>query len=312
MDADRLYRFGNLVVASELPLTLPGVTDRADWHVRLTPELASSDVFVPYHTWQDPSGRATVTFGRSGHDRLITFGGVARFRVEARSRLITCSALDDAGAETLTQLLTNEVLPLVAGVDQVVLHASAVIAAEGAIAFAGRSGAGKSTIAVRLAQRGCSLLTDDVVLIEDRREGPYVVPMEAPVRLWPNTLRAIGGRIRVAQNVSGWRNRGRKRVLSATEARISYARQPAPLRKLFLLSPDASSGTPIAELDPRDALAEVLRHSFVLATDEAEFAGQCFDRVSRLLRHVRVYRLPLTSDLRALDRSIESMALNSR
>lgn len=72
------------------------------------------------------------------------------------------------------------------------LHASAVSNGAGTIAFAGESGAGKSTMAVAMADHGYTPLTDDLALIvRDGVEPPGVYPGSPLVRLWPNSVEAL-------------------------------------------------------------------------------------------------------------------------
>jgi hypothetical protein len=73
------------------------------------------------------------------------------------------------------------------------LHASAIATPQGAVAFLGNSGAGKSSIAAFLARRGHTILADDICLIDpaaarDRR----VLPVALWLKLWSATLDAIG------------------------------------------------------------------------------------------------------------------------
>jgi hypothetical protein len=74
-----------------------------------------------------------------------------------------------------------------------VLHASAVrTIGPGALAFAGRSGAGKTTLAHAFAATGAELLCEDSLALDvDRHDGSLmVVPFEQPMRQWTNAILA--------------------------------------------------------------------------------------------------------------------------
>jgi hypothetical protein len=71
------------------------------------------------------------------------------------------------------------------------LHASVVEVNGCGVAVAGRAGAGKSTTALRLAQRGHTLVTDDVSPLS-RQDAVTVHPFTRPVHVWPDAAAAIG------------------------------------------------------------------------------------------------------------------------
>jgi hypothetical protein len=76
-------------------------------------------------------------------------------------------ALGSDGVDSWQRLLIAQALPFAAvlrGLE--VLHASAVVAKQGAVGFLGPSGAGKTSLALALCRRGASFLADDVLAIE--------------------------------------------------------------------------------------------------------------------------------------------------
>ncbi|QNA84449.1 hypothetical protein G4G27_10930 [Sphingomonas sp. So64.6b] len=72
------------------------------------------------------------------------------------------------------------------------LHGSCVAVGGKAIVFSGPSGAGKSTTAAHLARRGHPLIADDVCAIEIIDGVPYVRPAFPRLKLWQDTLDAVG------------------------------------------------------------------------------------------------------------------------
>jgi hypothetical protein len=73
------------------------------------------------------------------------------------------------------------------------LHGSCLRFGDNAIVFYGNSGAGKSTLAAALAQRGHTLLSDDVCALSDMEGGWFVRPAFPRVKLQPASLKAIFG-----------------------------------------------------------------------------------------------------------------------
>src|SRR5690349_11204395 len=75
----------------------------------------------------------------------------------------------------------------------VCLHASAVAIGNEAIALLGPAGSGKSTTAAAFAERGYSVLAEDVVTLDDRGDRFLVRPGYPCIRLWPSSVKALYG-----------------------------------------------------------------------------------------------------------------------
>lgn len=76
------------------------------------------------------------------------------------------------------------------------LHASAVRVGDKAVLFCGASGAGKSTIAAALGERGCALISDDLAAITTRDGVAFVEPDGRGHKLWQHAIDGLelGGR----------------------------------------------------------------------------------------------------------------------
>src|SRR3954468_14330500 len=128
-----------------------------------------------------PAERATRVleerFGRDVPDRTIDTHPRAGYRLYARhfglARLspsgarILCSP-PDVAPWRWQRFLVGRILPWAAvlrGLE--VFHASAVAVDGRALAFVGPTGAGKTSVAVRLVARGARFLTDDVLALDD-------------------------------------------------------------------------------------------------------------------------------------------------
>lgn len=72
------------------------------------------------------------------------------------------------------------------------LHASAVLIDGQAVAFAGPSGIGKSTLAAAFAARGYTVVADDVVVVDGSTGRPMVRPAIPRLRLWREAVQIIG------------------------------------------------------------------------------------------------------------------------
>lgn len=72
------------------------------------------------------------------------------------------------------------------------LHGSAVTVGGKAYAILGDSGAGKSTLTAALLQRGCRLLSDDVIPVIFDNLTPIAIPSYPQQKLWQTSLDAFG------------------------------------------------------------------------------------------------------------------------
>lgn len=162
-------------------------------------------------------------------------------------------ALGVGGWPAWQRLLVAQVLPFAAvlrGLEA--LHASAVAIDGEAVAFVGRSGAGKTSVAAALSRRGAAFLADDVLALERRGErllGHSGPPLAGLARPEFERLRRSG------ELVGG--------TILAEDAREAIVRmrpppEPAPLGAIFLLDrraegPAEPSFEPV--LDPRELLS---------------------------------------------------------
>ena len=136
-----------------------------------------------------PGGRAWLTAVR---DRaLIQVNGIGAFEVEHGSR-IRSRLEDGAPSHAVSYWLHSAVASLLlAQRGQFALHASVVEVGGVAVAVCGERGAGKSTTALRLAQRGHPLVTDDVSVLRPG-DGVKVHPLGYPVRVLPESAQRLG------------------------------------------------------------------------------------------------------------------------
>jgi len=120
---------------------------------------------------------------------LLHVPDVARYLVEAGCRM-TIEPAAKVKEEVVTRFARMS--PLAALLYQrgiLALHAAAVADGQGAVLLAGDSGAGKSALLAALLQRGWSLLSDDLAVVDlDEEERAIVRPTFPEVALWPDAL----------------------------------------------------------------------------------------------------------------------------
>lgn len=209
---------------------------RAATSIRLlTPEQidaawgqAAERIFEPEY----PDRKTRFTVDRSSDHYRLWFEGFGRYIVAADGTTVGC----EHGAVSRDQqerFLFAQVLPLASVLQGYeLLHASAVCGQEGVAAFAGASGAGKTSLASRLVLRGAGFVTDDVLALEPRHDAPIVHPGPAFMAV-PNEDRSLidtaAGRLGTAVGTS-----------DKVHASPRAFGQGMPLRAIYYLEPALS------------------------------------------------------------------------
>ncbi len=253
-----------------------------------------------FHRWLLPGGRPWLAVGRLDDGYFVRFERTVDFLVEPRTRRIEVHPRRGIPPRTVRHLLLDQVVPmLIADAGRLVVHASAVDAGDGAIAFVGRAGVGKSTLAAALACGGAALVTDDCLVVDLARGAARVIPTYPGIRLRPDSLRALFpdalGSFGRAAHYSA------KRRVTNEGATIRFCRRPAPLKALYLLSAARRQrGYHVSRVSGHRAFAALLRCTFHLDVGQTRAARLALDRVAALVTAVPVFALQIPRDLRRL------------
>ncbi len=222
VDDRRCYRVFGLVVSLNLPMPmLPPAQGPADIEVQV--HQASVDEVSAFLDTSPPleSDSAALRFA---------FAEVGIFEVLAGRRIIL-RLTSQADLDNIRFYLLGTLLPL--ALHQrgfLILHAGAVVLEGEAVAFAGSSGAGKSTITAAFNGLGCPLLTDDITIIDLAGERPLVHPSHPHIKLDPAAAQMLGidpTRLELLHSAEPT-----KRGLQLTQL---IQRDPVPLRLICLL-----------------------------------------------------------------------------
>jgi hypothetical protein len=155
------------------------------------------------------------------------------------------------------------------------LHASAVVAAHGAVGFLGAKGQGKSTAAANFLQHGATLLTDDALPLWLLDDGVYGAPGLPHMKLWPETVEHA---LNLPSDLPSLLPSYDKRLF-VVHGHYPFADRPAPLRALYVLKaydPVSVGRTEITihQLSKRDALGVlVAQTSWLRLLAQTEAAG---------------------------------------
>lgn len=237
-----------------------------------------------------------LTIGRGGVCH-VNIPGVARYAIEDGTSIVIDPILPLDAPDIRTFLLGTVLGVLCHQRGLLPLHASAVQIGDMAVAFAGHSGAGKSTLAATLVARGHRLLADDIVAVDTRAPGgPIMLPSFARMRLWRDSLSAMG-----AMQVGLTRVR---RGLEKYQIAIpDFDTSPIRLASVYGLATARPSAQPgIQRLSGH--LATAVLSNNVYRANVAQMIGkqeEVFRALIELARGVPTWMLTRPQDLGALD-----------
>lgn len=249
--------------------------------------------------WYAQDGSTWLAFARYDGGYLLRFPGLADYVVSADARSITCRSQQAIPEETVRHLLLNQVIPItLSHLGKLVLHASACLTDKGAIAFAGFTGAGKSTLAASFGVRGFPVLTDDCLRIEERDGRMMSYPSYPGLRLWPESVEELFDHEPALQTLAHYTEK--KRLLFEADT----AEAPFPLRCVFILAPveeyGETSGVRISPLTASAALLATIKHTFQLDVTDRSHVTASFRRHERLIRHVPFFELTFPQQFECL------------
>jgi hypothetical protein len=248
---------------------------------------------MPFHHYEFDDGTIWTEFYRSGDGYLLRFPGLADFEVTADGKNVVAHPAEDTDAITVEHLYVNQLMPLaLSRQGQPTFHASAVTVPGGAVAFLGRTGMGKSTLAASFALGDSKFLTDDALLIVETDSGCLVKPSHPSLRLWEDSKEALIDPDAPQAAAVSYSSKAR---LLAGEA-LTFSDQAQPLLAAYVLGPDDGSGTSIRKLGGTDRYMAWLENSFLLDVTDQELLSQHFEWTDRISRAVPTFALTYARD----------------
>lgn len=234
------------------------------------------------HAWLNEDGSVALQLAicrarKAGASKryLLNFPEQGEFLLDPASRSIQIDVPSTIPENTIEHLLLDQAIPrLLAGRGHLVVHASIVRCGTRTVAFLGRSGWGKSTLAALLHEKGYPAICDDCALLEPHVEQILATPSYPGLRLHTDSIQhTLGSATAGTVAVSDYSSKQRIIDIGTPAALLD----PQPLAAIYLLgdptqAPDLLSIEPINEADACIALIE---HSFRLdPTDPAETVQQ--------------------------------------
>ena len=241
-----------------------------------------------FHQFVWPSGVVWTEFHRRGAAYVLRFPGLADFDVSADGTAVACSPTPGTDPVTIEHLYINQVLPLaLSRQGRLAFHASAVTVPGGAVAFLGRTGLGKSTLATQFARSGASFLTDDGLLLAPSADGYVVQPSHPSIRLWDDSHQALlDAGVTAAPSVSFT---SKSRFLAGDG--LLYCDEPQPLLAAYVLDDPASGDIVIRRTSMSEAVMGWLRNSFLLDVEDPAMLAQHFQHATAVAQAIPTYHL---------------------
>jgi hypothetical protein len=275
------FRSSGLDIRSEFEL--PGMP--------VAPAQPQPDVRIIRAALAPPASAAEPTLGAFhvvDGGLLLSVPGIARFLVRDGNEILVDIEPGARDGDAAIYLVGSAFGALLHQRGLTVLHASAVDVGGAAVAFCGAAGAGKSTLAAALGQRGFPLLVDDVCAVaRDAAGHPLVRPDGRQLKLWSDAVGslALGARAHT-------------RVRSLLDKfyvlpRIAGGTDAMALRALYVLWPGEGIDAPRLEpLDPIDALAAIRANAYPPGLMEAVGPGPSYfaDCVA-IAKSVKIFKL---------------------
>ena len=275
-----------------------------DLHQNRTPESDSwpADVVVtsgpPVEPRDEvPQGRVVLDFVGDGTrwysaaerpdgGYLLRFHGTCEFALSPGLGAVELAMVHGANPGVGGVLTTGAMLAFQLYLrEHTVLHGSAVQVADGALAFIGSSGQGKSTMATLQCADGAALITDDVLRVDTDTAGAPRVRLgatELRLRKGADALAARFAKDRLGERVSA----DERRILSLPDD----AEDKLPLRAMVIPVPDKDGGElRISELPASEALFAILNFGRLNGWADREIVSRHFAQVAELVKTVPVF-----------------------
>lgn len=184
------------------------------------------------------------------------------------------------------------------------LHASAVVHDGDVIAFAGVSGAGKSTMGAAMAARGCQHVTDDLAVLKiAAHESPTLYPGPRTIKLAPDSYWALG--FDPANGALMSPHHDKMRFTSSSALRPAQALKLAAIYLLELSDDEEVTIEPVAGIRATAALAGEIYRSGWLGPMEI-FEVRMRD-IAMLARRTPCFRLRRSHRLDQLPKVVDAV-----
>lgn len=287
-----------------------------EWH---TGKLPTMQGILPIYTspQKNAQGIPLATCYKIDNIHCIAYADIAVFFLHPTQ--IICHYQEDGHFKSAEILLLSRIMALIVeGKGWINLHASASLTQAGVIAFAGKSTAGKSTLATGLLQRGLPLLADDFLSIEPQpaNQSYLAHPAYPSINLWPEQLAyfQIAGETHLSRVTP---NSVKRRFEIIAQNREGFAAEAAPLQCVFLPQRRAfgnpDTGITIERLSGHQAAIELMgQTNFMRLLQALGLAAPRMIRIAALVQQIPVFKVTYPSQFHVLNTVLDQILEVSR
>lgn len=253
--------------------------------------------------WREPDG-----------DVEFAYSDGARFRVRSDGGRVTAWWPEPLTLADAATYLLGPVVGLVLRLrGEVCLHASAVGVDGGAIGILAPARHGKSTTAAAFALDGHPVLTDDVLVLEERDGGFLVHPAYPWLRLWPAAVEALFGSVEALPRISPDHPDWDKRYLDLGGEGFAFADRPLPLVAVYTgVRDDAAVAPRLEEIPLAEALLVLVANGYASRLLDRPMRAREFDVLARLAERVPVVRFGIREGIERLAELREAVVADCR
>jgi hypothetical protein len=293
-----LYRVFDSVLTSDWPLPeLPPAEGAARAAIAIERGAAPFDDrdVVWFREWRVPDEEPWLTAARlRAGGYIVRVPDLADFLIDDAGTRVRVVGRADTPDDTLRHLFLDHILPLVmTNRGELVLHASGVLLAQGAVLFIARSGSGKSTIAAALGAAGAGIVADDAIALRESGEGLLAIGAYSGLRLWTS-------------------GQSDKRRISPADSSMPFVDTPVRVAGIYVLDPSGSGSIRIDPLPAREAVMALVANSYILDCGDRERLERQLDHAVGCGRAVPVRRLAFPHDPERLDELCQSVISDCR
>jgi hypothetical protein len=305
------YSVFGLSLRSNRPI--PGlISAKASWgspqvrvHIGVSPRAGSDAPVGPEELtytspYLDESGDPFLRVWRTGSDAplRLSYSNGMQFWLDQDGSNVWISWPDSCSFEDVATYLLGPVLGVLLRLrGRVCLHASAIALEGHSVAFVGPPGAGKSTTAAILAQRGWSVVSDDVAALTEERGMFCILPAYPYLCLWPDSVAMLyGSGERLPHFIPQWEKR-RLAAGKLGKEKIKFEQRALPLAAIYLLDQRTSNSDPNVDLvSKRTALITLVANSYATRILNREMRAEEFAVLGRLMASVGIRSLKVPQD----------------
>jgi hypothetical protein len=299
------YQIYNLIVDSDFSLTREALSSVLENKILIRCATPSETFQTPsqwFMQWHLPRGELWLSFAKLDGGYLLRFNELADFFVSNGGEKIIYKSKLGIPPNTIRHLLLDQVIPLVINLrGEEALHASAVLAPQGVIAFTGPAGSGKSTLAGNFLLSGYQHVSDDCLALSEKDQEIYAIPAYPGLRLWDDALSHLFGENGAHGSVAHYTDKRRVEIEKRLE---THCKNPQPLRRLYTVADpteaERKTDIIIEHLSSRESFMALVRYAFRLDITDLEMLIRQFNFLQRVAFTVSVRRLIFPRDFNIL------------